>query len=825
MGKLRFVFALVFLVTFSAFAQQPPTQGAYFDPASINQIFKVTRFIGGVPVFSPSLLTDTGTQLLYNGSPVGGGGGSATVAGPAPLFTCTGTNTIACAATPAAAGAVWGNFTGASAVPTYSTTPAFNGANITALNFTQLGGAATIAQVPATLVQSVGTTTGNQMLKWVTSNTATNSSISDNGTNVTTTEPIIAPSFTGSAALLTSFPTGQFANAGVVNAVTSGLNFEYHFQEVSGATTITDYSGAGNNGTVTGTVGLTGTLVGGMNVCSTGCAGSVVPSGYVSVPAALSTDPTLQVYTCTNSLVAAGITGGFIDTVISGLISATAPSGGTTQAVGMMLAAGQGNSLSTNATSIPKYAIAPAMFNNATVSMQAVESAGGCHLVTVVRQTAPTPDILYIDGHVVAGYQFTGTGTLQQAIIGSLGIGSPPYATSVSTYKHPYPIYYASGFSRAITPEEVQRSYGSILLSMGVRGVVQQPPTYLDAGNQIVAGIDSLTYGYNSQSVHGWPFYLSSNPKPGAVTVTTPYPVVTNLAVVGLQLEQAISECQSGRWQTAINPNSPTTFLFWGLTNDVTGVATASAGLPAVTPIVAYQRLRRLVQCAKGLNPQPRVIVATMISRGVNGAAANGTGVNAAVPLETLKQQSNDLIRQDYAAADGMFDMASIPAVGADAASLVVPPGGATNCIGTTSTQYFTADSVHLQDCGQQTISSYWAAYLNYFDNRFGYTNPIKITTTTALTSSQVAVNADTTTATFTATLPTAIGLVGTERYIYNIGTNPLTIAAISGEVINVSATTITCAAGVKCTFRSVLGTSQGVANPNSTSGAHWEQQ
>src|SRR5882757_2703428 len=283
-----------------------------------------------------------------------------------------------------------------------------------------------------------------------------------------------------SAAGLTNFPTGQFANAGTVSSVTRGLNFEYHFQEASGATAITDYSGAGNTGTVTGTVGLTGTLVGGMNVCSTGCVGNVAPSGYVSLPATINTDPTLQFYTCTNQLTSAGITGGFIDMVFGGLISATVPSSGTTQATGLMLAGAQGNSLSTNAASISKYAIAPGTFNNATVTAQSIDSAGGCHLITVVRNTAPTPDILYVDGKAASGYQITGTGTLQQAIIGVLAIGTPPYATLSATYKHPYPIYYAAGFNRALTAEEVQRSYGSIQSWMGFRGVVQLPPVYSD---------------------------------------------------------------------------------------------------------------------------------------------------------------------------------------------------------------------------------------------------------------------------------------------------------------------------------------------------------
>lgn len=99
-----------------------------------------------------------------------------------------------------AANCALGNFTGSAASPTCSSTPQFNGANITGLNFTQLGGSASIAQLPATVVQTVGTATANVILKRTTSNTATDSSLTDNGTTITTSESITAPTFTGALA-------------------------------------------------------------------------------------------------------------------------------------------------------------------------------------------------------------------------------------------------------------------------------------------------------------------------------------------------------------------------------------------------------------------------------------------------------------------------------------------------------------------------------------------------------------------------------------------------------------------------------------------------
>lgn len=681
-------------------------------------------------------------------------------------------------------------------------------------NFTQLAGSATIAQLPATVVQTVGSASANTLLKWVTSNTATNTSIVDNGTSVTTTEPIAATAFTGAATGLTAFPTGQFAAPGIVSAVTSGLNMEYHFQEASGATTITDYSGNSNVGTVTGTVGLTGTLAGGMNVCSTGCTPNVAPSGYVSLPLGLNSNVTFQVYTCTNGIVAAAITGGFIDQVLAGLISATAPSGGTTQAVGLMLAGAQGTSLATNAANVAKFDISPGTFNNNTVTAQSIEAVGGCHLITLVRNTAPTPDVIYIDGHVSSKYQFTGTGTLGQAITSTFALGTAPYATLSGTYKHPYPIYFANGYSRALTAAEVQVNYGAIQKSMEFRGVANTFQPASDAGQQVIAGIDSLTYGFTPATA-GWPSYLTTNA--GLPVTNTLYSVVNNMGTVGYQIIQAIAECPT-RGYSFINPNSPTTVILFGGTNDLNGNALPATGLPAVSAAVTYQRMRRLVQCWKGATPQPRIFVMTMISRG-----GNSTG-NGGVTNDSLKNAYNDLLRKDYAGADGLIDIASLAIIGADGASLVTT---GTACNG--GVPCFGSDNTHLTNGGQQNLGGLVSAYLNYADAKFNASNPTIIAATYTETSADVAINANPSSASFTITLPTAVALVGTERYISNYqltGANTVTIAPATGESIgaNPANTTILCANATACRFRSVLGPIQGGANPDSTAGAHWEQ-
>lgn len=611
--------------------------------------------------------------------------------------------------------------------------------------------------------------------------------------------------------------TGQFPSSNLVSAVTSGLVAEYHFQEASGATTITDFSTAGNNATVTGTIGLTGTLAGGMNVCSTGCVGNVAPSGYASLPAGLNTTAlTMQVYTCQNALTASGITGGFFDEVITGLVSATTPSGSNTQAFGLFLNGNQGNSLSGGV--VAKYATAPSIINNTAITAQSIEAVGGCHLITWTRNSG-SPDLFYVDGHATTGYQFTGTaGTAAVSPTGSFALGSAPYATLNATYKHPYPIYFFNAYSRVLTAAEIQTNYGVIQSSMQFRGVAPPTPVYTDAGNQIIAGIDSLTYGFNSASVKGWPFYTSSNSLSGAVVLPAgiyPQTATNNIATVGWQLEQAVTECPT-RGYTSINPNSSTTVIMWGGTNDLMGNVSTTTGLASATPAVVYQRLRRLVQCWKGATPQPRVFVMTMISR-----TGTSTG-NAGATMDSLKNQYNDLIRKDYAGADGLIDLASFASLGADGAYV----GGGTACGGSACFSA-TGDHVHLTDAGQQQVASLVSAYVNLADAKTSGTNPaLQTGTAYQETSGDIALNVNPSSASQTITLPTAVGIVGTDRYIYNVqatGSNTVTIAAASGENIDNNAT-VTCSNSTKCVFRSVLGATPGTTTADSAAGAHWEQ-
>lgn len=96
-------------------------------------------------------------------------------------------------------------------------------------SFAQLSGQISPSQQPATTMQAVGTRTANNMLKWVTSNTAADSSLSDNGTTITTTEPITAPTFTGAL-------SGNATTATTATNLPGGILGSMPYQSSAGTT-------------------------------------------------------------------------------------------------------------------------------------------------------------------------------------------------------------------------------------------------------------------------------------------------------------------------------------------------------------------------------------------------------------------------------------------------------------------------------------------------------------------------------------------------------------------------------------------------------------
>jgi lysophospholipase L1-like esterase len=661
-------------------------------------------------------------------------------------------------------------------------------------NFSQIGGTITISQQPATTVQAAGTVSANSVLKWVTSNTATSSSISDSGSAITTSEPITAAAFTGAATGLTAFPTGQFAASSKVSPITTGLIGEYHLNEASGATVAIDYSGNGNNGAYFGTPTLTGTFSGGM--VSAGAGGMDYPTSFNT---GSSQATTLSTYVCSNALATNGST---LPLLIGGLTGSATPTLSSLQAFGLMMNATNSNPLS-SVVAIGKYDTTPAVYNDTTVPTVSSQSSDGCHLITLVRGTSS--DILYIDGNAVSGYFLQGTGTLSLVpSTGSISLGMPHYATLPNAaFAYPYPVYFNFVFNRALTAAEVNTLAGSAQSYAQFRGIAKTPTTFTDPGNQILYIGDSITVAINTATP--WSRTVTSTTNTAYIPVTAGLPgSANNIATPSWTIGNLIQECQS-RGYGSMNPNSSTTAIIWAGTNDI---ATGTQ----VTPATAYGRLRRLVQCYKSGPHQPRVFVMTMLSR-----TGSGTGVNAGFTFDQLHDTYNNLIRKDYAGADGMIDIASFAGLGADGASTnpTLVCTGATAC--------FQGDGIHPTSNAQSIIAGYVASYINWADAKNNGTNPTTITTATYQeTAADIAITALPTAAS-TITLPTAVGLVGTERYIKNESAFTVTVGTSLGENID-NTTSVSCAANARCVFHSVLGATPGLPTPGSTAGAHWEQ-
>lgn len=659
------------------------------------------------------------------------------------------------------------------------------------------GGTGTVSNVGATGNAVVSATVTNPTTTPVVVLTLPNSpanSVLSNSTSspaaaTYTTTPAV------SAASQFNFPVGQFANASIVSPITTGLIHEYHINEASGATVAIDYSGNGNNGTYVGTPALAGTLSGGMTAAG---------NGYLSFPSADNTALTFATYTCSSAL---GIPNtSTFPVLIGGLQSATAPTNSNLQAFGMMI-------LSNNTTTFPgfpgKYANASSTFNSGAVLTIAGQTSDGCHLLTWVRGT--TNDLFYIDGNEVVNYRQRPAGSAAVTIAsGTFALGMPPYATlPTAAYSYPYPIYYSASFSTALTAAQIKTLAGSVQTYAGLRGITKIAQTFSDPGNQLLFVGDSITFGYLTTTP--WPRTVTTAGNLNNTYISVLSFPLNNIASSSWQLEDMINECQS-RGYGSLNPNSNSTVILWGGTNETQA--------PTATAAVTYARLRRLVQCYKGASPNvPRIFVATMISRGIAGVA------NA--PLDLFKNNLNDLIRKDNAGADGTIDIASFPGLGKDGSSAnPIAACNAANC--------FNADAVHPIDAGATIIASGVEGYINWADAKNNWQNPTLITTgaTYQELANDVAINTNPV-AVQTITLPAIMSgatpafLVGTDRYVKNLSAFVVTINPAAGEVIdgNAAGTGISCAPLTKCVFRAVLGSTAGLSNADVTSGAHWEQQ
>jgi hypothetical protein len=70
---MKKLFGLIFLTVGTLFAQNAPSPNAYFGSGAVNNVPKICSYASGLNVYCPSKISDNGTNLLYNGTPIGTG--------------------------------------------------------------------------------------------------------------------------------------------------------------------------------------------------------------------------------------------------------------------------------------------------------------------------------------------------------------------------------------------------------------------------------------------------------------------------------------------------------------------------------------------------------------------------------------------------------------------------------------------------------------------------------------------------------------------------------------------------------------------------------
>ena len=572
------------------------------------------------------------------------------------------------------------------------------------------------------------------------------------------------------------------------SVVTNGIVVEYQFADGPGATTVSDTSGHGNNGIVVGTPTFNPPLIGGVTLS---------PTSYIAVSSAANTAATLMAYSCTSPTT----TMPQLPTYISSTIS-----GGSAGVYGIDVYGQVINPAGFTGAGLGSFN--PGVFLNSFQPL-AGETINGCHLLTWIRNSGNVSDQLYIDDHQTSFYQITSsTGTLGTSLTSSgFAIGNIPLATLPASAYWPFPVYYFAAYNRALSASEIAAQYATVQAMVQKRGdIPTATPTYTDSGSEIYTVGDSITCGYNTANLcslnsnGGWPYFLANT----ANLLNNPYTVV-NGATSGWRLSNLLQECQTRGYSNLLPGTADTVMLMIG-TNDL-----MTTSLPLIPVETTYQRLRRVVACYKNAPTRPRVYVTTIPSR---------TGTTNGVANDLIRDQYNTRIRGDAAGADGVFDLAAFPGLGADGAA--ANPTNA--CLGGPC---FNTDGLHPTTAGDQYYALYAGAYINAQDAILSGNAPKLVTGSYTESAADASIYVNPATGNVTITLPSSIGLVGLSRIIANVqttGANTVTIVPATGEYIDFS-TSYVLPNGSKLRLKAVLGSTEGLANPAATSGAHWEIQ
>lgn len=415
----------------------------------------------------------------------------------------------------------------------------------------------------------------------------------------------------------------------------------------------------------------------------------------------------------------------------------------------------------------------PAIWNSSLITESLNFKTGLYVLAHVLGTGGGNLDKIYFNG-IEVPYQVQGSTAGAQTsgnlFIGSSGVG--PWAGTGGQFT----LYRTRIYSDQKSAADLQALTQIFLSDVATRGVPVTPQP-ASIGTPLLHAIgDSLTVGTGVTTAY-----------PSLLTLTNqPAYTIKNWGIGGIDL-QTLTASEPNRVAKECQPTvgGPAVALVWAGTNDFIQFATVTQVFNALGGEVAVLKQAGCL-----------VFVSTMIDR------------QQSFSLNTQKNAYNDAIRTGVKAlgADGIFDIAANPLLGANGAS--------------TNLTYFNSDQVHWNNTGEALGVLEVNNALNYY---FGAnaSKPAIITATTAtLTADQGYVNL-VPTANQTITLPDCLGQTGAVYRLNNQTTFTVTIKnAIAAETINgvdYSSVGLLALAGAGTV------TYTDVANTSVAGGCHWD--
>ena len=562
-------------------------------------------------------------------------------------------------------------------------------------------------------------------------------------------------------------------SSGVGSSATpiAGALADYNFLQATG-TTVTDNSGNSNNGTLgSGALAPTWTT-NGLNFSG---------QQQVILPAALNPTRTFYFAVYVNPLPSTPGSGLSVNDKPV-LLSSSLDLGGTNISYGLF---GEGNGQNAYAlTEISSYAFktySPYLF-------------AGFHVICVTLGTGSGDlDHFYIDGKEVSSYNQQGSSAgAQTSGYMTLGSSNSTQLTNSGFYGTYYRAVFLSGEDSAAT---VASRSSTILSDVVSRGVSIAPTPNPQVSPLLIAIGDSITYGLNLTgpfpSSQAWPSNLTLTNQPSYKLVNMGIPNLTTYATVGSEPSRAfVQECTSSF--------GPSVALVLLGTNDAfsnvySGLGTAASVNGTFGNLMTEVHTLKSAGC--------KVFVGT-----VTDLSASGTGAGGGTPEAWKDQYDTKILSQAIKmGADGVFDIAANPLMGADGAC--------------TNTTYFQSDCVHPTAAGDLLMAAAVSNTLNYYFGSNAASPTVVSATTHTILSGEGYISVAPT-ANQTLTLPDCTGPSGA-TYTVNNPQSAFSVSVVAGsgsQLINGLAvgTAVTVPANGSVVFRDV-------PNPKTVSGCHWE--